>query len=239
MTSAAHDQWDNETLPYTRSRYVATSEPDGSLSNSHGFEIKTPYLRMETLRAIFTDSEVAESYESLFDDHTMRGNEAIGLHISFPHSAMNQRSIYRLTAITDYLDNDHNGQDHAKNLFGRIPGAYYNNAAKKPIKVAKGDYDGRKTGAVAIRNLSDPRARELSAKYGRIELRFPRSAWTAPSLLARLELAMSLVLWSLEPDPNTYATAPDVLFLNYLDFHHARLTGSAIKRYKRQNAKTN
>lgn len=239
MTAAAHDQWDKEELAYTRSRYVGTSEPDGSLSNSHGFELKTQYLRMETLRTIFNDSEVSAAYADIFDTDEMKQNEAIGLHISFPHSAMTQRGIFRLTTITDYLDNTTTGNEHAKTLFGRIPGAYYKNAARKPVKVTKGEYDGRKTGAVAIRNTSDAGAKDLSAKFGRIEIRFPRSAWTAQSLLARLELAMSLVLWALEPDPNTYLDDQESLFANYLDYHQARLTGSAIKQYRRENAKTN
>ena len=234
MTAAAHDKWDNEGLTYTRGRYMATSKADGSLSNKYGFELITQYNRFETIQAMLTDPDTVRAYARCFDENEMKNNDRIGLHVSFPESEISTLARYRMNLVTQYLDND--GAGYARELFGRVPSAYHNNSARCPKEVASGKLDGHKTGAVSVRNKHDKKGSTPSERLGRIEIRFPRSAWTAPSLLARLELIMGLIIWARIDHASTLNMTPQEAWRAFIDHYSANLTEQAIRAYKRQLA---
>lgn len=224
MTRAAHLQWTREGFDYSQYKSLGSSGPDGSLSNTYGFELETQYLRFETLQAMFSNRQVIDAYDDIFDQRKMNNNEAIGLHISFPESAMSRTAVLKMSAAAAHLDTDE-GDTAAYEIFGRQPSAYSTNRSgnQKPVRLATGKYNGHKSGPVCIRNKAYKNGSTLTEKYGRIELRFPRSAWTAKSLLERLEAIMSFVLWAMDDQANALANSPQSHFDAYRAYHANRM----------------
>jgi hypothetical protein len=220
MTTAAHQRWDDEGLDYDRCRSICSSDSDGSLTNSNGFELTTQYLRFETIKAIFASEEVQDSYRDLFDRSVMRRKQNIGLHASFPRSAVTMGALKRMNMVAEYIDTDE-GEDAAMELFGRQPSSYCNNAPKCSRKVAKGAYDGVKTGSVCIRNKPNPNGLTQSERYGRVEIRFPRSHHDPIKMFQRIETTLDLIQWAIhQATPNAIKMTPAEVyndFKAYLD----------------------
>jgi hypothetical protein len=225
MTTAAHAKWDEEGLEYDSRKSICGSDSDGSLTSSNGFELTTQYIRFETIKAIFDSQEVKTAYRDLFDRHTMTRKRNIGLHASFPRSAVTMGSLRRMNLVAEYLDTDE-GEDAAYELFGRQPSSYGNNTPKNSLGVAKGKYDGIKTGSVCVRNRPDPSSITQSGKYGRVEIRFPRSHYDPIKMFKRIETTMDLIQWATEhARPNAIKATPLELFEDF----KAYLTNKATK----------
>jgi hypothetical protein len=188
-----------------------TSDKDGSLyDHSHGIEIMTLPLRLETWREILDDRELSQAYNYMMH----RTSRKTGLHISIPaqiDGVSKVKVMYVFNALCRYLDKD---SDEAYAWIGRTPSSYSNNRPldNTSIKDQCQKRYGSKCGAMTLRSQPQPDSQTIGERLGRLEFRAPRTPDTFEGLKKRINKFATMLRFCKTDTAGLYAMTDQEIF---------------------------
>lgn len=232
LTEAVETIWTEQGILHAHRHSVVAYDDDGSLQHrgdiSRGsFEAEVIPLRIETIERAWTNPEVLSAYSDL----VKKTYDNCGLHISIAaRHELPKRVFSRIARLMEALEAN---ADKARQVLGRKPSAYENNACRSIKAVIRTlDDNPEKKGPIAYRSKPEKHIDKYlvntehhqEAIQGRFEFRAFRAPMQADLIHRRIQYAVSMVEFSKAPLAGFYSMTYDEMIDSFLTFHDARMS---------------